>query len=360
MKRCSSCKMKIGISMFGKDKHAPDGLKYICKRCEMERRRSRTRICSGDDCTIEIPGTRIYCPSCDSRRQQLAASRRDVDASWTARHPLGLKRCPGCKKNLPREAYTRSKHRYDGAMPECKDCMKVRATHAKRHGPEDWLVRHPSGVKLCKGCDRRLPQSSFSRNTRAVDGAEYQCKECNAKRDRILKDKNLARELVTVPHTKRCYSCKETLPSLAFPFNKAKHSGLSPTCRTCTNRAQSLRRYGCYKEYWLAHGIDPDRCAYCESKADTVDHVEATTTGGTDSFDNLLPACFPCNRAKYKSPVAGWRPDWVDPRTSAKNSWKARIQRSVAAKFLRVPPKSVGARRIGYYVGPLLVDVRES
>lgn len=39
-------------------------------------------------------------------------------------------------------------------------------------------------------------------------------------------------------------------------------------------------------------------CAYCGGHATTVDHVVSVANGGTDDLDNLVAACWPCNRRK--------------------------------------------------------------
>lgn len=43
---------------------------------------------------------------------------------------------------------------------------------------------------------------------------------------------------------------------------------------------------------------DHFRCAYCGSKADTVDHVVPRSRGGQHSWENCVAACAPCNRRK--------------------------------------------------------------
>ena len=44
---------------------------------------------------------------------------------------------------------------------------------------------------------------------------------------------------------------------------------------------------------------DGHKCVYCGSKENlTVDHVRPKSKGGTDTADNLVTACRPCNQAK--------------------------------------------------------------
>ncbi|MEK6226560.1 MAG: HNH endonuclease signature motif containing protein [Chloroflexota bacterium] len=41
-------------------------------------------------------------------------------------------------------------------------------------------------------------------------------------------------------------------------------------------------------------------CAYCGERAPLeIDHRVPLARGGTDSIDNILPACGPCNRRKH-------------------------------------------------------------
>jgi 5-methylcytosine-specific restriction endonuclease McrA len=53
---------------------------------------------------------------------------------------------------------------------------------------------------------------------------------------------------------------------------------------------------------------DRHRCQYCGSERHlTVDHVVPRSKGGTDTWDNLVTSCAPCNRKKGDRPahVAG-------------------------------------------------------
>jgi len=44
---------------------------------------------------------------------------------------------------------------------------------------------------------------------------------------------------------------------------------------------------------------DGHKCVYCGSTENlTVDHIRPKSKGGTDTADNLVTACRPCNQAK--------------------------------------------------------------
>ncbi len=49
---------------------------------------------------------------------------------------------------------------------------------------------------------------------------------------------------------------------------------------------------------------DRHRCQYCGSERHlTVDHVVPRSKGGTDTWDNLVTSCAPCNRKKGDRPA---------------------------------------------------------
>lgn len=54
---------------------------------------------------------------------------------------------------------------------------------------------------------------------------------------------------------------------------------------------------------------DSHRCAYCDSFANTIDHVHPRSRGGRDSWENLVACCLSCNNVKGdRTPEEmGWR-----------------------------------------------------
>ncbi|WP_353962908.1 HNH endonuclease [Streptomyces sp. NBC_01571] len=68
-------------------------------------------------------------------------------------------------------------------------------------------------------------------------------------------------------------------------------------------RAQALKRDGyiCQLQF-----------GGCVGEADTVDHVLAKANGGTDTLDNLVAACRPCNSKKQDKMLV--RTTWLNPR----------------------------------------------
>lgn len=49
-------------------------------------------------------------------------------------------------------------------------------------------------------------------------------------------------------------------------------------------------------------------CVYCAATENIeIDHVLPVSRGGTDDFENLVPACGPCNRSKGAKLIEEWR-----------------------------------------------------
>jgi hypothetical protein len=47
---------------------------------------------------------------------------------------------------------------------------------------QDRTAKHPSGTKVCRGCDRDLPFGEFDDQPRETDGLWTRCKRCRAQR----------------------------------------------------------------------------------------------------------------------------------------------------------------------------------
>ncbi|MFE4367965.1 MULTISPECIES: HNH endonuclease [unclassified Streptomyces] len=47
-------------------------------------------------------------------------------------------------------------------------------------------------------------------------------------------------------------------------------------------------------------------CCYCDEPAEHVDHVTPISSGGTDTPDNVVPACASCNYDKGARSLAEW------------------------------------------------------
>ena len=70
---------------------------------------------------------------------------------------------------------------------------------------------------------------------------------------------------------------------------------------------------------------DSHRCAYCKRTANTVDHVQPKSKGGTDSWENLVAACLRCNNSKGDKTLneMGWTLSFT-PRMPTGGAWLIR------------------------------------
>src|ERR1700754_1079185 len=66
---------------------------------------------------------------------------------------------------------------------------------------------------------------------------------------------------------------------------------LSRYVRVPYRRAVPMTRAGVLRR-------DGRRCAYCDKRADTIDHVIPRSRGGTHTWDNCVAACRSCNSRK--------------------------------------------------------------
>lgn len=70
---------------------------------------------------------------------------------------------------------------------------------------------------------------------------------------------------------------------------------------------------------------DGHRCAYCNRAANTIDHVQPKSRGGSDTWENLVAACLRCNNKKSDKTLAemGWSLTFT-PRMPHGSSWMVR------------------------------------
>lgn len=72
------------------------------------------------------------------------------------------------------------------------------------------------------------------------------------------------------------------------------------------DRAKRMRRRGAPMDAkakeWVAVLLN-DPCVYCGGEADTIDHIEPISAGGSGEWDNLAAACRKCNSTKNDRPL---------------------------------------------------------
>ncbi|MFM6963631.1 MAG: HNH endonuclease [Micrococcales bacterium] len=70
---------------------------------------------------------------------------------------------------------------------------------------------------------------------------------------------------------------------------------------------------------------DAHRCAYCKRSANTIDHVQPKSRGGSDSWENLVACCLRCNNKKGDKTLAeiGWELSY-SPKMPVGMAWSVR------------------------------------
>lgn len=66
------------------------------------------------------------------------------------------------------------------------------------------------------------------------------------------------------------------------------------------------------------------RCAYCNSPAESLDHIWPKAKGGLTVISNLAPACLVCNRRKGQREMSSWwreQPYWSEAGQARLVDW---------------------------------------
>lgn len=101
------------------------------------------------------------------------------------------KRCRDCSEwRLLEDSGPSTKNR-DGAVSYCPECLRTRHAlyrEVRRGGPSTVRVNELPGLKWCPGCRRDLPREKFGANRSRSDGQTTYCRPCqNAKSRASLK-----------------------------------------------------------------------------------------------------------------------------------------------------------------------------
>ena len=75
-------------------------------------------------------------------------------------------------------------------------------------------------------------------------------------------------------------------------------SAANPTARKKHDRVSYARRRGLRARACEMAHLERDPCAYCGGPADTIDHIDSISRGGSGDWTNLTAACGLCNSSK--------------------------------------------------------------
>ncbi len=122
-----------------------------------------------------------------------------------------------------------------------------------------------------------------------------------------------------------CKRCKKTKDVSEFNKNRSRPEGVQMWCRACehtydNSRREKIRIRDARKsanqanvvstltlDEWLeilkAYNYE---CAYCGNPYESMDHYIPFKLGGANVKDNVVPACWPCNKDKSSKHPIDW------------------------------------------------------
>lgn len=200
------------------------------------------------------------------------------------------KRCPGCNKIISIRAEFCHKCRDKKHYLENRDKILARNRHYQKTHKD--LFRQASRERRKSGKSKE-----DGRKYRENNSEKIKIKDRNKRVENSIRNKLL--ELYNKNENKKCRDCKAILPKTHSNFGRcySNADGLNNRCRRCAYRHKDDRRKRKSKDIFdRSNGI----CYYCGIKLDTknfdVEHKIPISRDGTNSVDNLVASCIPCNR----------------------------------------------------------------
>lgn len=151
--------------------------------------------------------------------------------------------------------------------------------------------------KRCRACGVTKPLTEFAPRPRMQDGHLNQCRECRRQHYAAWKAANAEALLKRRRAKYEANRPRELERMRAWRARNPRHN----VRRRLEARLENLPISDESVDY--AEIILRDPCAYCGGEATTLDHIVPLSDGGTHDWDNLTPACKPCNSRKNDGPI---------------------------------------------------------
>ena len=155
-----------------------------CKICKKE------KILNGVNFQALAKGFKYECKECIIERYT-----PDVDYRIPVKNiiddEIGTKKCCGCCTTLSKLDFCKSSKASDGLNSICKNC-----DHDRKYGPKSRLIKIPpknipQDKKWCPKCEKIKLKISYYKAKNRPDGLQHSCKDCNNKirvRNGVLKN----------------------------------------------------------------------------------------------------------------------------------------------------------------------------
>lgn len=183
------------------------------------------------------------------------------------------------------EEYRNKKYPY--GVKQCYTCKIY-----KSFGEFRVIKNNPAWLhSWCNDCNR-----AYGRKRAYPPGYEAERGRRRSKKNNNRSDEEVKKEQERLhpDGTKVCRTCKKTLPLRDFHKGSMQNDGLYASCRKCSNKKRTKRRYKIYEEYWSYLGI-PLECYLCGGDYQEVEHIVPEVLGGQDICSNTRPVCISCN-----------------------------------------------------------------
>ena len=147
------------------------------------------------------------------------------------------KECRGCGQFKPISEFTESLSYKDGLHSNCRTCQAKNSREMKERWKKERKKTKPPEEKLCTICYRIYPISNFCENAGHNDGYDTICKDCLKKRTGKYAERWIEERKVSPPkEKKRCPGCNKNLPISKFWSHEKRKDGLTEYCIECHKR----------------------------------------------------------------------------------------------------------------------------
>ena len=208
-----------------------------------------------------------------------------------------LKCCNYCRVDLPLSEFYSDAQNSDGHKGCCKTCSKKRwrsgaEFYARVAAQAREYRATPEGRAASNAASRKYMRSE----KRKAYALEY---KKSGKRTEVLKRYNESKKRRVV---RRRYNQSSGGREKARQYDQERRARLAGVESNFTQR-----------DWELLKDMYGGMCAYCyETNVELVqDHIEPISAGGAHVFDNIVPACEPCNRSKWSIPLSLWMYDQI-------------------------------------------------
>lgn len=183
---------------------------------------------------------------------------------------------------------------------------------------EEYRNLRQSGLKRCTVCKFWHKKNRFGIDKSRCDGLSTKCCQCIMSKCKSGPGKAERKRMKAAGYA-WCKGCKQWLRDCNVSLGKCRlhHREYE---RTRYNNDPDYRSERIQHSISRKRGVDPvplegmqrllehfrGRCAYCNNKAESWDHMDPVSLGGMTIPGNIVPCCISCNSSKNNTPLEEW------------------------------------------------------